>query len=303
MLRLAHRLLWKTVLLEPTEFNRACRDHLLSLLPSAQIIVIDNIAEYVLAHLNTPAMLSKLIDGNPCLPPFKSLFLEYAVPKELFTQKTPVTHRGTMCGALLVDITAYRDTVYELMAPCDLPFDRDTARWIYRLTSTSTDASGKSGVYPVIATLFFGDEGYFLGASVEADRPEIKNHTISVLNYIRLALVFAHCKNVSKVDVTDTTGPTKKWCRRMRVPELKYHALQIDPNLSAKPRVASAAGGEDHSGKALHICRGHFRTYAEGGPGLFGSGRTGTFWVPSHTRGSSEHGQVTKDYTIGVPAA
>ena len=57
----------------------------------------------------------------------------------------------------------------------------------------------------------------------------------------------------------------------------------------------------DRSGKSLHICRGHFSHYANDGTslGLFGRGTTyGTFWIPSHARGSLEHGRIVSTYKI-----
>ena len=102
------------------------------------------------------------------------------------------------------------------------------------------------------------------------------------------------------IDVTEEIGPTPKWCRRQRVPELKYHALQIDPNMGAKPRAGERKTEGDRSGKALHICRGHFAHFRDDGlsQGLFGRRRFGTFWIPAHTRGSLEHGKVISTYNV-----
>jgi hypothetical protein len=113
---------------------------------------------------------------------------------------------------------------------------------------------------------------------------------------------FFHCKNVNRLDVTKEEGPSPKWCRRQRVPELKYHALQIDPNLGSN-KVGERKTEGDRSGKALHICRGHFMHCVNDGVnmGLFGRGVYGTFWVPSHTRGTLEQGKVLSTYTVKVP--
>lgn len=50
--------------------------------------------------------------------------------------------------------------------------------------------------------------------------------------------------------------------------------------------------------RALHICRGHFKTYQD--QGLFGKHK-GTFWVPMHLRGTAEEGIVRKEYKIVGP--
>ena len=116
-------------------------------------------------------------------------------------------------------------------------------------------------------------------------------------------LSFMQCKNVTPVDVTANEGPPPKWCRRQRVPELKYQALQIDPNIGAKPRTGERKTEGDRSGKALHICRGHFAHFVDDGVsrGLFGRNQFGTFWVPSHTRGSLEHGRIVSTYNVKAP--
>jgi hypothetical protein len=112
-----------------------------------------------------------------------------------------------------------------------------------------------------------------------------------------------NCKNVNRLDVTKEQGPLPRWCRRQRVPELAYHTLQIDPNAGRKPRPGERETAGDRSGKALHICRGHFAHFIDDGvsQGLFGRGQFGTFWVPSHTRGSLEHGRVVSTYQILAP--
>lgn len=109
-----------------------------------------------------------------------------------------------------------------------------------------------------------------------------------------LAVAFMNCKNVVRRDVTETEGPSPKWLRRQKAPEIRYHVLDINP----MKEVLRTEGGIESNGlkKALHICRGHFVTYTEERP-LFGK-ITGTFWKPSHVRGSVENGIVDKDYRL-----
>lgn len=109
-----------------------------------------------------------------------------------------------------------------------------------------------------------------------------------------LAISLMHCKNVVKVPAPPPPAPVvKQWERRGR-PFLKEYTLDIHP----MKRVLATEGGMAANGikKALHICRGHFATYTDDNP-LFGK-VTGTFWKPMHTRGSSEIGEIKKDYRI-----
>ena len=52
--------------------------------------------------------------------------------------------------------------------------------------------------------------------------------------------------------------------------------------------------------KALHIFRGHFKTYSEDRP-LFGK-VAGTFWWEGSVRGSLAKGKVDKEYQVSPPA-
>ena len=120
-----------------------------------------------------------------------------------------------------------------------------------------------------------------------------------------MTLGLLHCRNVQKVDVTSDEGPPAKWCRRQRVPELKYNVLRIDPNIGAKARADERRTEGDRSGKSLHVCRGHFAHFQDDGvsQGLFGRRQFGTFWVPAHARGSLEHGEVISTYNVKAPCS
>jgi len=114
-----------------------------------------------------------------------------------------------------------------------------------------------------------------------------------------LAIQFMHCKNVR----LEENDPNKKmpsrvrrhWEKKCKEPLKKYYTLNIEP-LKA---VLSKEGNIEHNGlkKALHICRGHFKTYDE--KGLFGKYK-GTFWIPQHTKGDTNQGEVIKNYNVKI---
>lgn len=112
-----------------------------------------------------------------------------------------------------------------------------------------------------------------------------------------LAISFMHCKNVS----TNAVDPDQNLNRVRRKaglkPFLRYHTINIEPMKT----ILRTEGGIEANGlkKALHICRGHFSTYTEDRP-LFGK-HSGTFWVPSHVRGSANEGVIISDYNIKAP--
>lgn len=115
---------------------------------------------------------------------------------------------------------------------------------------------------------------------------------------VGMAQSLLSCKNVTVEDVparpvfgaTDRKGRKKK-------PETIYKTLVIDA--MKKQARAEKGEGESEVQRALHICRGHFSTYTKEKP-LFGH-YVGTVWVPMHTRGTKEAGEVVKDYKIKRP--
>jgi hypothetical protein len=109
-----------------------------------------------------------------------------------------------------------------------------------------------------------------------------------------LTLSFMHCKNV----LTSTVEPDRRLYRERErhglKPFLRYHTIDIEP----MKRVLRTEGNIESTGlkRALHICRGHFATYSAERP-LFGK-VAGTFWIPSHVRGTSDEGVVVSDYRV-----
>jgi len=107
------------------------------------------------------------------------------------------------------------------------------------------------------------------------------------------ALSLLHCKNV---EIVDEEIPEKVKAKRdkKKEPQVIYKTLKIDPMV--QKIVHTGTHNEDTVKKRLHICRGHFADYREGG-GLFGK-QHGLFWVPMHVRGDRKIGVVIKDYEI-----
>lgn len=113
---------------------------------------------------------------------------------------------------------------------------------------------------------------------------------------LAFAISLAHCKNVSFVDSPVPEKVRLKRERRGLPPKVTYKTLVIE---SAK-RTLRGEGGSGEVGlrRALHICRGHFRSYSETAK-LFGR-VAGTFWVPQHVRGDVTAGEVVKNYRVAA---
>ncbi len=89
---------------------------------------------------------------------------------------------------------------------------------------------------------------------------------------------------------------SRSFQRRRGRPLTRYWVLDIEP----MKRVLTRDGEAQHRGlrHAMHICRGHFKTYTSEAP-LFGR-VTGTYWWADQVRGWAEEGVVGKDYRVRV---
>jgi len=110
------------------------------------------------------------------------------------------------------------------------------------------------------------------------------------------AVSLMHCKNVTARTASPTPALSKKWRKRQGKPLTRYHVLEIAPMREVLDTTGEA--GTKGLGHALHICRGHFKTFTEDAP-LFGR-VTGQFWWASQVRGKAKHGKVSKDYRIAM---
>ncbi len=107
------------------------------------------------------------------------------------------------------------------------------------------------------------------------------------------ALGLLNCKNVSTVDVEPSAKLNKACERRGKPTHFKYKTLQVTP--SAARAVRGEPGQPTGIGTALHVQRGHFKTFDE--KPLFGSVK-GTFWWEPNVRGKAVNGVVKKTYEL-----
>ena len=108
------------------------------------------------------------------------------------------------------------------------------------------------------------------------------------------ATTFANCKNVFYYDVVCPSKIQKKRIKSGKVPQETYRIIDIGGLKKQAKSEATETEGELQ--RALHICRGHFKTYTKEKP-LMGK-FTGTYWWAMHSRGDAKNGRVNKDYTV-----
>lgn len=126
--------------------------------------------------------------------------------------------------------------------------------------------------------------------------PVYKDLFAMLLKPVLLALSFAHCRNVTVRAVDPPPKLSRRHEQRHGVPLSRYYVLDIDP----MKKVLRSEGGIETVGlkQALHICRGHFKTFDE--KPLFGKLR-GTYFWHDHVRGEPTQGTISKDYRITSP--
>jgi hypothetical protein len=111
-----------------------------------------------------------------------------------------------------------------------------------------------------------------------------------------MTVSFLHCKNVDRIEVEPSEKLSRAYQRRHGRPLTRYWVLDIEP----MKRVLARDGQAEQRGlgHALHICRGHFKTFTADAP-LFGK-MTGTYWWADQVRGASDLGVVDKDYRVRI---
>lgn len=111
---------------------------------------------------------------------------------------------------------------------------------------------------------------------------------------VLLAHSLMACKNVTDEEHDPPERLSKRNQRKRGEPLVRFRTLVITPMGGGARNAERLSLGDGMT--ALHIVRGHFKTYTADRP-LFGK-RIGTYWWSPMTRGNAEHGEVVKDYRM-----
>jgi hypothetical protein len=272
------------------EANKNYMVSLQTLLNKAQIFHIDNVAEYF--YQSDHVVWDAEKDFPNMAPPFENFYFEYRLPMWGNFEEgiLPMPGGGTRVGIL-----------------CNAKEMPDNHPYKWTLTITVFDEIGE--LIRLMGFYFIGvdktgqcmplEQGkakvlISLGVEVPEGYREMMKTTLTTLLYpALLAISFMHCKNVKTVPRGPGISSGK---RNRRSPGIRFHVLEIEP----MKEVLRTEGNSESVGlqRALHICRGHFKTFS--GKGLFGK-YTGTYFWNSHVRGSRENGIVLKDYQVNSP--
>ena len=262
---------------------RACSKLDMERIESAEIIIADN----VFAYQNSMDADDLIKNGFHSMRlPFSPLWIEWRA--DLTTQS-----EDSRSHAMAAVIRQMGCIAYTLPDSC-LPDDLRNQGIIPQGFSLWAESDGDPVYLGTRVVFCINQKGEFHSFHVVRKGAMSKGHEVRPFVTACLTIAFMHCKNVRKIDVGDTEGPSSKWLRRQKTPRLRYKVLDINP----MKEVLRTEGQSETTGlhRALHICRGHFATYTVDKP-LFGH-FVGTVWKPAHTRGSIEQGAVVKDYRI-----
>jgi hypothetical protein len=282
---------------------------------AAHVIDAQNVADYVGSHVDKDWRWTEL---PPCRLPFPLVFIETrtAYPWSEAFARTGVIMSDVEPGEAIEKVAMAMkiiDPTHTKMAS-DIEMIREKAAFaiefgMVALLVGKQYADRHRIVHINRGSLFLGADGVPLRSPFGQVDPTIfkkddagaaKHFFWSAMFPTVLTLGFMHCKNVAVAPVEPDRDLNRERKKAGLKPFLRYHTINIEP----MKKVLRTEGQVEVNGlkKALHIVRGHFTHYSEERP-LFGRpGLHGTFWVPSHARGSLDQGVVISDYNVKAPA-
>lgn len=269
----------------------------LQMLPLATTIAADDVTEYYYAISDKEQW--HLAEIPNIIAPFPIMFIETIHPSRVNSPETKgkdAWHHYTphRWGALMVPHRA--DDSKEWSIECFIVEQprKDSRAVMTGYLRVRADETGSPRSNEFIEGQIFlpvddeiGKEKYF-AAMLELVKP------------LFLAVSFMHCKNVPLHTVEPPAKLVRAHKRRGNVAPVTYRTINIEPFRQHARRVISGRPITDSEAKrALHLMRGHFKTFNQEKP-LLGK-HTGTFWWNPQMRGAAEHGRVEKSYTVKGP--
>lgn len=293
-------------------------------LPKCEVLSIKNVAQYwALAH---EGHLLKTADLPNLAPPFDCFWMEYDWPyataidnpglanvlnnaDESLKRSLTVRNVGVFCSG----IDRYTDPAFYEHRFQDLP-NAESVRWAILFMPFVESVKGRPLRGPM-SQIIIGvrDDGTVATSSDEGDlaaevlplvdgnsegmAQTVANVSAILCSAAFLAITLLHCKNVAMVENQPEDKPSRKHKKRHGFPLTKYKTLEID----SMKEILKREGQIEKVGldRALHICRGHFKTFG-GDKKLFGK-HEGTYFWPQHIRGKEKAGRVEKDYSVSAP--
>lgn len=149
----------------------------------------------------------------------------------------------------------------------------------------ATSICGASNeLHPLVSTLF------------QAENNEGLRFVAMLMYPVRQAITLLHCRGIKLQNNPVPDKVKKKRIKQGKDPGVDFKTLVLDLTDPIIRKVYKGSGsGSSTNTLPIHVCRGTVRDYRE--KGLFGKHHI-LVWVPAHTRGNPEKGEIKKDYTI-----
>ena len=159
--------------------------------------------------------------------------------------------------------------------------------------------SGIPRLIPGCLTIQLDESGLFLGiggegANVFGTNLEEKTSALTDLGWDALSAIgWLNCKNVT-TEENDRSMNVKKRRRpnRDRAAILNFHTINLPGRANSGEKIDDSKSGST----ALHMARGHFKTFTEDAP-LMGK-HVGTYWWGWQVRGNPKNGVIVTDYKL-----
>lgn len=255
-----------------------------------EVVVADDIVEYYYA--GTTQEHFRLSDFPNLMPPFRRLFVETRHPSGIRSEvHGSVPWNGPHAWGVSLERFAAEPEGWNVFFALLWQMDRKGPIHLVLSGSVPLTNDGRLRSNDIPVNLHIGTSQGILSDFVDSFAEFLKP--------LFLAISFMHCKNVVTTSVSPPSAVSRAWKRRHGVPLVSYRVLDIKP-FRVAARSAGHGVAEPSVKKALHICRGHFKTYTPDRP-LFGR-VAGTFWVEQHMRGAATSGEIKKTYRVATPA-
>jgi hypothetical protein len=268
-----------------------------SMLDDTPIFAADDVATYV---YNLPKGTDFRDVVSSMAPPFNKFWVEF--------QQVPCPNNEQL-NAWGVLVTANEDpnTIKKVDG------DDGKPRWFLELLLFLEPEKGKP--FGPVAEYFAGlaedgtwfrhnDGGVFWGGTLvgfdnlpEDVEQESGDYYAQFCFPALLTISFLHCRNIEIRPVIPSEKQSRSYRKKHGRDLVRYHILDIKPIRQLIERYRR--GERSDLRRALHICRGHFKTFAPDAP-LLGKA-VGTFWWGPQVRGSRAEGIVLKDYRVLAP--
>lgn len=306
-------------------------------LKSVPVIVVDNVTKYM--YEDCPQEDWGFDDFPNIAPPFSGCFIETKAPQIINSEKYGVlkwnkVKQGAAWGALMyaVDLRtpegrAFADATMkvrfrsvkdymalDMVSPQQMIDCTRSSRWLSVFRLVLEMGNNAPEMTPIDLNIFVDEDGsvpiyaqnfhaqFIAVPSNPQFSPEQGRKLVDEIGAFFkpffLALCFMNCKNVVMKDGEINPKLDRSHTKKHGVPLVRYKVLEIEP-MRRIFKEAHAIHGFG-SPKALHICRGHFKTFSKEKP-LLGRA-TGTFWWSQQVRGHKDKGIIIKDYALKSPS-